>query len=376
MLTRTDNIGIRICNIDEMKSHIDQWTQLAEFSLEDNVYYSPHYVLSLLEAFGDDGPVNFITAWTGGQLRGLLPVTKSHGIGASVLRPAQAWETLFTFSCMPLIHRDEPETTAKALIEGMESVSPGVWAIPNLYLDGTIASHLTDALTYCGISFRTTKKYERAYLDPVSSFDQHLQQYVKSKRRREFKRCLRRLEEQGTVEYEHFERDKALERSVDAFLELEKSGWKGDRGTALACEPDTLDFAKRAFQSVDGFRCRSDVLSLNGSPIAVGITVFGGDTAFTIKGAYDESLSTFSPGLLLELKILEDFLTHKWAARLDAATAGEHVIDALWPGRRSVGTLSFSFSRYLSNHQLAMLENADLLKTQVKQKVKRLIGRK
>lgn len=333
----------RIVEVTDLDGLLGAWRGLEARSLEPNVYYAPHYASALLGTVSAGDGVRFATAWKGDRLIAFLPVVR-RGVGLPGIVPSgRGWETLYTFSGTPLLVADDPGAAADALVGALSVLSAGDWVLRNLDLAGPAIGALVAALDRAGVPHKTFGVFERAFLDGGHSFDEHMKEHVSSKRRRGIARNRRRLEELGAVSVESADHGPALARAVDAFLELEASGWKGVRGTALACRPESLAFAKAAFNAEGPGRCRADLLLLDGKPVAAAIAVLSGGTAFTVKGAYDEAYASYGVGLILEVEIVRTFLTERWAGRLDAATDGSHAIDHLWPGRMEIGHLAFSF---------------------------------
>jgi hypothetical protein len=194
-----------------------------------------------------------------------------------------------------------------------------------------------------------------------------MKSHVAAKRRKDIARNRRRLAELGPVEHETHCRGDALDRAVVAFLQIEASGWKGKRGTALACDERTRRFAIDAFAGAAGNSiCRADVLTLSGVPIAVSLIALMGRTGFTVKCSYDEAYRSYSPGLLLETEVIRSFLSGDWADRLDSATAGTHVIDSLWPGRIEVADLVFSVAPRAARLRLSALQFSEHMRSNIR----------
>jgi hypothetical protein len=95
-----------------------------------------------------------------------------------------------------------------------------------------------------------------------------------------------------------------------------------------------------------------------------------GHTGFTVKCTYDEEYRSYSAGLLLELEVIRSFLSGKWLDRLDAATAGHHVIDTLWSTRVEVADLIFSLAPSNAALRLALLQKCEHSKSVLKATVK------
>jgi CelD/BcsL family acetyltransferase involved in cellulose biosynthesis len=324
---------------------LPSWKGLCARSVEDNAYYSPRYALALLDSVEKDSNVRFATVWDGKHLVGLLPFTTTR-LPIPLVRPAgQAWQSKYTFSCMPLLDRVLAVEAAGALLDLMAASREGEWLLPTVNTAGEACRAMVAALVRRGAPWAFLNQFERATLEPGCSFDEHMDRHVRPKRRRDLARNRRRLEKLGRVEHESHRFGDGLERAVAAFLKIEAAGWKGRRGTALACDAGSRAFALSAFTGEEFESiCRADMLTLDGVPIAVSLTVFAGSTGFTVKCAYDEAYSSYCAGLLLEVESIRSFLTDGWASRLDSATAGSHAIDSLWSGRSELADLMFSLA--------------------------------
>ena len=330
----------------EMKILASAWNDLTHRCIEDTVYYSPQYGSALIDTVASKDIVKFVIVRKGTCLVGVLPVTLST-ISLPGLYPCgRAWSTRYTFSTVPLLDRQFAVETAGVIFEALAGLGAGEWMLPKLNFDGPAAKAMIEAMGLRRIPWGTIGVFERAGLTIGQTYHEHMSTKVGSKYRRELFRNRRRLDELGVVTHEVAWNGDALSRGVLSFLTLEKAGWKGGRGTALASNWVTRDFAQAAFIGQGtGSNTRVDVLLLNGKPIAAGVIALSGATGFTVKGAYDEDYSKFGVGLLLELEVLKSFLDEKWASRLDSATAGDHVIGRLWPERMKMGTLVFSLAR-------------------------------
>lgn len=367
---------VSVKSLLEMRHLIEEWEDLCNRCLEDVVYYTPTYALALLETVSKGDHVRFVVTQDGPVLMALLPVVLARLPIPAIRAAGSAWMSDYTYSTMPLIDRTYPTESADAIIDGLQTLRKGEWLLPASNIDGPCCKELTRAMERRGIPWSITGQFERASISKGKAFEDYISVCINPKRRRELERCRRRLDELGEVRHETHTSGEGLGQAVQAFLDLEASGWKGEQGTALASNPATRDFALAAFASSDkSMRRRFDLLLLNGNPIAAGVIVFCGDTGFTIKGAYDENYSKYSAGLLLEIEVIKSFLSGTWAKRLDAATAGDHVIDQLWPERVPVGNLVFSTSSVASSARLSVYVQLLHLRLRAKEWLKRKLNR-
>ncbi len=355
---------------EELSRLVPAWEGLCARAVESNVYYEPRYASALIKNIDLDGSLRFATVWQAEKLVALMPFKRPR-VGA-----ARAWQTDYTFSCTPLLDRACPLWAATALIDLLRTVNAGEWAIPTVNIGGPACRAIVEALKSDNRPSRIVNSFRRAVVEPAVRFDEHMNIHLSSKRRRDLARNRRRLEELGTVAHHSHRSGEGLDRAVMDFLRIESSGWKGRRGTALACDPATRQFAIDAFTGEhEASICRADVLTLDRVPIAVALTVFSGDTGFTVKGAYDETYRSFSVGLLLEVDVLRSFLNDRWASRLDGATNGAHVVDSLWSSTVEVGDLIFSLASQYAEQRLSLLALFDQAKKTVKRSAKALAAR-
>ena len=124
---------------------------------------------------------------------------------------------------------------------------------------------------------------------------------------------------------------------MERFLALEASGWKGNRGTALLCDPSLATFARAMVRHIARRgRCRIDALELDGKPVAMGIVLSAGCKSFYWKTCYDEAYARFSPGVLFSLEMTQSVF-ESGAEMIDScAIEGHPMIDHLWREREEI----------------------------------------
>jgi hypothetical protein len=320
--------------------------------------------------------VSFAVVWDEMRLVALLPFTTLKFAIPPLQSSGRAWQSKYTFSCMPLLDEVRKTEAAGALLNMLASINKGEWIVPTVNTKGEACQAMIAALEQKGVPWALSNYFTRAILDAGSTFDEHMKRHVSSSRRKSLARNQRRLEDLGKVEHECHCVGEGLDRAVSAFLKIEAGGWKGKRGTALACDEKTRKFAINAFTGEGANSiCRADVLTLNGAPIAVSLITLAGRTGFAVKVAYDESYRSCSPGLLLETEVIRSFLSGGWASRLDSATAGAHVLDGLWSGQIEVADLMFSLSPRYPELRLSALQHSNQMRKNIKAEIKRWLMR-
>lgn len=128
---------------------------------------------------------------------------------------------------------------------------------------------------------------------------------VSSKLRGQYRRALRALGGPGQVRLRVVTGGQELGRDLASFLRLEASGWKGEQGTAVLCDPaDEALYRGFAECAADRGWLRLALLEVEGRLVAGDLScAFAGGT-FLVKTAYDEQQAASSPGLVLRAEAL------------------------------------------------------------------------
>jgi len=354
-----------------------EWEDLSRNALDENPYFSPAYMLALLDNLECSSNIRALAVYQNAILVGFLPfiADRWHWLGASSVN--RAWVNPYITLTIPLVARNRAHEIVETLITAMneQGANGSFWLFDNFNLNGPVGKLFAEILKDKNLPSKTFDEFERATLDQGSTFDQHMIDHVSKKRRRNLKRNRRRLGELGKLEMRSFTGGAELESAVEDFLTIEASGWKGQRGTALACKENLAAFARRAFgDNQKNPITRADVLYLNDKSIAVSLAIYTGKTAFTLKCTYDENYRTFSPGLLLEQDIIEDFLKTRWVERLDSATApGGHVVQGLWNNSIRVGSLLLCADSSKSSENFHYYAQIEKLRRLCRQKLKYIV---
>jgi CelD/BcsL family acetyltransferase involved in cellulose biosynthesis len=186
----------------------------------------------------------------------------------------------------------------------------------------------------------TVAAFERPVLDRRPSHDAFLAGHPHRARLKDLRRRAKRLSEAGAVTFETATSGPGLERAVAAFLALERAGWKGAAGSAMACRPEHAAFARALFGPTHGpVGARADILAVDGRPVAISLALTGGGTATLLKTAYDEDRRACAPGLLLEAEIVRACHETAFADRLDSATLAGSALESLYRERERVAEI-------------------------------------
>lgn len=214
--------------------------------------------------------------------------------------------------------------------------------------DTPFHARLVEYLADAGLRFEATKSRRRPSLEArdESSFDAAAAR-LEGKPMAEFRRRRRRLQGMGRLDTVIHRGPHDPEMWMHDFLRLEASGWKGDAGTALACDGGEHAFFEALMRGAaargQAFVCS---LELDGKPIAMTVNLRSGEGLWGFKTAYCDSLSRYSPGVLAVCETMLAALSDPSIARMDTCMDHEGGVSGkLWRDRRETVDLMIAAGR-------------------------------
>jgi CelD/BcsL family acetyltransferase involved in cellulose biosynthesis len=343
------------------------WSALAAEAAEPNVFAEHWFAAPGLRNLAPLD-LQMLEVWTSDTARpvlvGLLPLRLARLYGRVPVRHVQNWLHFHSFLGSPLIRAGHEQAFWTAALQRLDSErwASGFLHVQGLSEDGPAHRGLVLAARALGRPCDTVHRTERALLASGLSPKEYYERTVRKKKRKELKRLSARLSELGRVEFRTLERADDLPDWCDAFLALERSGWKGKAGSALGCAPPTEAFFREALAGAFAFG-RLDFLrlDLDGRAIAMLVNLLGPPGSFSFKIAYDEDYSRFSPGVLIQIENLR-ILDRAGIAWMDSCAVEDHpMINSLWGERRGIVRVTVplaGFRRRAIFHLCRFLEDA------------------
>ena len=337
---REGSVHVEALEISAARIHRAEWARLAARAAEPNPFFEPDFILPAARQLVDRRRPTVLVArkLIDGRMRmiGALPLAPSGRLGA--LGPARAWRDPLMALGAPLLDRDYAVEAFSAFLGWVGEIRPHAngLALHMTPRTGAAATAMRRAAQARAVDFMEFEDGARAALHAGADLDQ----MISSSRRKQMRRMARKLAEHGEV-VTRVTSGAAVEEEMERFFELEASGWKGRRGTALASSIRTLALARGFLRGLsrEG-RCKIAWLELAGAPVAGAVLVYSGGTAFYWKIAYDERYAEFSPGALLMVEMSRLLLADPDFTMLDSCTLpGEKSIEAIWKGRRRMADL-------------------------------------
>jgi len=316
----------------------DELRQLAQRSMEANVFYEDWMLLPALRLLQAAADLRMVCVRNSRSLLALLPLELTCHPHFSRLPMLRSWRHAYCFLCTPLIDARYLRECADALAGWLESraAPAALLEFHSCALDGTFGQMFLTALSRRLGWVRDVRATNRALLSrgATAPFG------VSAKHRKELRRLERRLSDAGRLRYSVLHPGEDFEPWIAQFLALESAGWKGRANSAL----DSGDADRQFFRAIVGAAHRRGRLQL--LKLEVGDTVaamkcnfLAVPGSFAFKIAYDETYAKYSPGLLLEL------FNAKWMLLecpqltwMDScADPGQAMIERLWTERRKIG---------------------------------------
>lgn len=360
--------GLRIAAHDwrgfDTSGQIARWDALAHAAVEPNPFLESWYLLPSLRALDPEGRVQLLCLEANGELAGLLPLRRERSYGGRWLPHWRGWVHANCFLGMPLVAPGCERAFWRALLEWADA-NAGTQLFLHLLqvpLGGSLFAALSEVVARQRRPAAVVQRYERAMLRSDLSPQAYFEQAVSHKRRKELHRREKRLAEQGML-VERQSDARGIDRWIEEFLALERRGWKGRAGSALASHPATEALFRQALRQA-ACRGRLERLSMHidGRAIAMLSSFVAPPAAFGFKTAYDEDFARYSPGVFLQREFLE-MLTREDIAWCDSCAAPDHpLIDHLWGERRPIGRISIGIGgrhRRSLFHTIARLETGE-----------------
>ncbi|MCC6205824.1 MAG: GNAT family N-acetyltransferase [Hyphomicrobiales bacterium] len=326
---------------------VEELDFLSARTVEPNVFFNPRFLAPAMPRL-EDREVRLAVIRDGDEfrnrLRFLVPFSVERPVGPLGQPILRAWSSPFGPLGTPLLDRDEPEGVVESFFAMMSRPHlklPRIFVLPDMRLDGPVASIVSRAADSRGLPLVITGRAERPVLASRLDGREYLKASLRSHHYREFRRLKRRLEETGTLEYRIDRTVDEVRSGLESFLSLEAAGWKGRQGTAMAIDRYRAAFAREAVHRLsEEDHCRVHSLVLDGRVIASVVVFVEAGVAYTWKTAYDETLAAFSPGTLLMIEVTRQHLDDPNIVMTDSCAVPDHpVMSRLWSERRPMGTM-------------------------------------
>ncbi len=339
-----DSFAIEWREFSRLEEVANEWRALAARALAPNVFYEPAFALASGRLFGRDaGAVLIWSGTTPRKLLGLFPARTAARRYVLKLPVLMGWTHPFAPLATPLVERDAAEPVIAswlAFLAGNAEL-PGLLLLPFLPREGPFANALAAVLRRRQMPCAAFNCHARALLAPGGERTEYVKHALGARKYGQLLRTMRRLGEAGGLLFDTATEPAAVAAAYKDFLALEASGWKGQAGTAIACQNEIRDFVTSAVAAlaIEG-KVAIDRILLEGRAIAASVTLRSGECAWFWKIAYDESLAQCGPGAMLAALVTERLADDVTIARADSCAPADHaVINRTWSERLPLSDL-------------------------------------
>ena len=313
-----------------------EWDDLAANASEPNAFMERWFVTAGAAHLPPHRDGRLLAIRGGDQLIALLPLATQARYGRLPIAHVENWLHYHCFLGGPLLRRGHERAAWTEILTALDAdpQSTGFLHLTGIVENGPAHRAL---LAAANRPCDTVHRIERALLESELSPVAYYETTVRKKKRKEIKRLQSRLAELGSVTTTRLTDGEDLPGWVDTYLALEKSGWKGRAGSALACQPETAAFFRDALTGAfDAGKLELLRLDLDAKPLAMLVNFITAPGSFSFKTAFDEDYSRYSPGVLIQLENL-NILDRDDIAWMDSCASPEHpMIDSLWGERRAI----------------------------------------
>jgi CelD/BcsL family acetyltransferase involved in cellulose biosynthesis len=326
----------------------EHWQSLTERTIEPNGYYLPDWELAVNASARGRGDALALTAWgnrdgdgpptAAARLIGLMPAIsawRAYRIPLAALVSADPYGTLGT----PLLDQENADEAVRRMMRQARDAGRRALILRDTPLDGPVVAAFTRVLDEAGLAPRLLQSCTRASLDATRDADAVLRDALGPKKLKELRRQRNRLAEHGEVSFQVASRPAEIGPALDVFLALEASGWKAQRGTAMAQDDGDVSFMRRATMALSA-RGQCEIVTLNAgvTPVASGVVLRHRDRAFWFKLGIDAQFAKMSPGVQLALELTRHLCADPAIAFADSTASPNHpMIDPIWRGRLTIG---------------------------------------
>lgn len=332
-----------VSDVNDLQRYAAKWDDLAQHAAEKNVFFESWMLMPALEEWGKDS-VRVILVWQGNEediLIGMFPLVRKTGYRHLPFSYESIWRHIHCFLCTPLVRKGNEAECLASFFEWhqAESGTCSFLEFPFYSGDGPFREALGNYAAQSGRIVDEIEHYSRAVLTPSEKdADSYLQKALGGRRLKDMRRKSRQLAQEGEFSTVSLTDAEKLPTWIEDFLRLEKEGWKGGSGTAMALDEREKRFFSRVLE--EGFRRQQlfiHQLILNDAPIAMQCTLKSGETGFAFKVVFDERYARNSPGMLLHVEYIRAFFEQSALCFIDSCAAPDsNLLNHLFRERRLI----------------------------------------
>ena len=338
------------------------WDALAANAAEPNPFMERWCLEAGLAAFDTRDEVALAALTVDCGLAGILPLVRRWNYEGYPFPHLGTWLHANVFCGAPLVVAGHEHAFWRELLHWVDAHAGRALFLhlEGLPTEGPLYAALRDV---CAVEHRAAAvvhRLDRALLASDLAPQAYFDASMSGKKRKELRRQHTRLAERGELAFERSTGAEGLAEWTETFLALERAGWKGREGSALACKPAKAAFFRNALAGAAPHgRLERLAITLDGAPIAMLANFITPPGAYSFKTTYDERYARYSPGVLLQRENL-DLLAHEDIAWADSCAAADHpMIERIWREKRTIVRVSIAIGGPLRRAAAAAIFRAE-----------------
>jgi len=306
----------------------EEWGNIAAKRNEKHIFHLYQWHKSYIDSLeGKDNNVYYFLFYNNEIPFAILPIEKSirrvFGIKFNILQIPPFFEFSDSDASDLIIDKEFiNRDIVHLIVQALKKHIPSKWnfiILQNVYENSSINQFINNT-SYPNIIKR--KQSEHYYFDEKSY--SHIFDKFSKNQRKSIKRVRKKLFDMGNVEFLTFNNESDIHWAFEKILELEKSGWKGKRGSPVSANAKYMKFYKNLinnFLPIHGVEVY--LLSAQKKIIAGSLNLKSDDYVYGQKIAYDQNYGKFAPGISIADEILRKYSN-------DNSIKAIHVYDAKW----------------------------------------------
>lgn len=334
-----------------------RWARLSVRSDSGNIFAADWFMASALRHCTAGRKVRLaIVRSLDGEWLGVMPIAFSATIGRCPIPSWHNWLATNQFDATPLIERGCEHIFWHCLLTEIDR-RPGLalaLCCEHLPLDDSATQALIEVCLAQGRRVYRTDRITRPMRDGGALDETALAARRKLDKRLDgLERKLAR--EVGAPRVTSLPANADPAEWIDAFLALERAGWKGSRASALGCASGTTALFREVIRIAhQQGAVRLMTLEVAGNPIAMTSWFLCRQRRYGFKMAYDEAFRTYAPGRLLMRAVAAEADCVP-GQLFDSCAGRDAPPDPLWPQQRELVSYAVSLG---SEARRAMLAGA------------------
>ncbi len=341
---RSGSLDVEVARAERFLKFESEWRDLVSRAWTPNVFMEPA-VVAAAESEAASTHTLLVWATESDGCRRLV------GVWAFAVAPAAPWFPMRLLRSplnrhshlgTPVVDRTLAREVISAMVEEFQRNAnlPSVIDASD-FEDGLLLELLLGSVRTRQLPWLVLDSRRRPRLDCECGPASYLSKQLSRSRLKRIARLRRRLEQLGRLEYEMVEEPDAVCVAFEKFLALESAGWKSSRirrGHAFLLRPQWARVARDMIAGLAKERLVSiHILKLSGREIVMDVLLRSGAEAYTWRTAFDETLRSCGPGLVMLQDYTKFLLGDPTLAVVDSCNRRDTGIMAeFWAERRAV----------------------------------------